>query len=71
MPDPVAILRQSPDGWWYHSVRNYGNDTEGSWHGPFGTSEEAEKMARALEPDREKTVTIVRLAKWQTLEVEL
>jgi hypothetical protein len=66
-----AILRRPPDGWWYHSCRNYGEDTEGSWIGPFDSWKEAHEMAKALEPDRQKEVTIVKLARWETKVVSI
>jgi len=60
----TTILREPPDGWWYHDKRSVPSSADGLWVGPFESAEAAEAMVKALVPDHaKKDVRLVKLAR--------
>lgn len=60
------IIQCSPVGWWYNDGR-----VVDQWSGPFDTPEEAEKIAKALAPEKVEFIKLLRVAPWEKREVRV
>lgn len=64
MPIAPEILHQHPRGWWFLDERAR------TWCGPFPSAEEAEKTARMLISDNQKTIPLIEMQLWEQKEVK-
>jgi hypothetical protein len=60
------MIHQHPRGWWFFDERPHG----GGWCGPFPSAEEAEKTARMLISDNQKTIPLIEMQLWEQKEVK-
>lgn len=65
MSQAPEMIHQHPRGWWF-----YYEAALPTWCGPFPSAEEAEKTARMLVPDNQKTIPLVEMQLWEQKEVK-